>query len=234
MLYVAETSNMVRVGDVTIFVSSDKNGQDQELVHQRDSAIGTVWRENTRQDWGGMDMYGGKMMGILGEGCWWWSCQERGNGEGLKGCWERTWHWLKWRRRIQKLVPNGDGKSAVATLDGRSRKKKKITWFSEALEAAVSILSRPHTSCARIYDWSVRYFGMVPPSVIVLLPTKYFSGLEGRATSREVSPNHKRLCNHMTELRKMVGIWPIHFSGGCGVWCEIPPVDDSILLIRFS
>ena len=29
-------------------------------------------------------MYGGKMMGILGEGCGGWSCQERGNGEGQK------------------------------------------------------------------------------------------------------------------------------------------------------
>ena len=27
--------------------------------------------------------------------------------------------------RMQKIGPNGDGKSAVATLDGRSRKKKK-------------------------------------------------------------------------------------------------------------
>ena len=34
-------------------------------------------------------MYRGKMMGILGEGCRGWSCQERGNGEGLKGCGER-------------------------------------------------------------------------------------------------------------------------------------------------
>ena len=30
---------------------------------------------------------------------------------------------------MQKIGPNGDGKSSVATLDGRSRKKKKIpTW----------------------------------------------------------------------------------------------------------
>ena len=27
--------------------------------------------------------------------------------------------------RMQKKGPNGDGKSAVATIDGRSRKKKK-------------------------------------------------------------------------------------------------------------
>ena len=31
--------------------------------------------------------YGGKMMGILGDGC---SCQERGNGEGQKG---GLWMW---------------------------------------------------------------------------------------------------------------------------------------------
>ena len=37
-----------RVEDVTIFVRSDKTGQDQERVHQRNSASGTVWTENTR------------------------------------------------------------------------------------------------------------------------------------------------------------------------------------------
>ena len=67
----SETSNVVRVGDgntdemtgggdgggrvedVTIFVGSDKNGQDQEWVHQRDSAGGKVWRENM---WGKTEM----------------------------------------------------------------------------------------------------------------------------------------------------------------------------------
>ena len=33
------------------------------------SADGRVWRENMRQELVGLDMYGGKMMGILGEGC---------------------------------------------------------------------------------------------------------------------------------------------------------------------
>ena len=79
----SETSNVVRVGeggtaektgggdgggrveDVTVFVRSDTNGQDQELVHQRDSAGGTVWRENMR----GLHMYGGIFFGILEEGC---------------------------------------------------------------------------------------------------------------------------------------------------------------------
>ena len=101
-----------------------------EYVHQRDSTGGTVLRENTkRQDGGGMDMYRGKMMGILGEECWGWNCQERGNGEGQNRClwmwWKWTWQCLKWRRRMQKIGPNRDGKSAVATLDGRSRKKKR-------------------------------------------------------------------------------------------------------------
>ena len=36
-----------RVENVTIFIRSDKNGQDQELVHKRGSTGGTVWRENT-------------------------------------------------------------------------------------------------------------------------------------------------------------------------------------------
>ena len=31
-----------------IFIRSDTNGQDQELLHQRDSTGGMVWRENTR------------------------------------------------------------------------------------------------------------------------------------------------------------------------------------------
>ena len=71
-------------------------------------------------------IYGGKMMGILGEGCWGRNCQERGNDikGGLWMRWERTWQWLKWRRRMQKIGRNGDGKSAAATFDGRSQKKK--------------------------------------------------------------------------------------------------------------
>ena len=62
----SETSNVVRVGDggtdektgggdgsgrvedVTIFIRSDKNGQDQEWVHQRDSTGAKLWRETTR------------------------------------------------------------------------------------------------------------------------------------------------------------------------------------------
>ena len=38
-------------------------------VYKVYSIGGTVWRENTRGKTGGMDMYGGMMMGILGEGC---------------------------------------------------------------------------------------------------------------------------------------------------------------------
>ena len=90
-------------------------------------------RKHERQDWDGMDTFGGKMMGILGEGCWGWSCQERGNGEGQKGglwmWWKRTWLRLKWRRRIQLIGETGERKSAVATPDGKSRKKKKKCYF---------------------------------------------------------------------------------------------------------
>ena len=72
-------------------------------------------RENTWGKTEGVWSYRWKRMGILGEWCWGWNCQERGNGEGLKeGLWmrrERTWLRLKWRRRIQKIKPNGDGKS---------------------------------------------------------------------------------------------------------------------------
>ena len=39
-----------RVEDVTIFVRSDQNGQDQERVRQRDCTGGTVWREHEKQD----------------------------------------------------------------------------------------------------------------------------------------------------------------------------------------
>ena len=35
-----------------------------------------------------------------------------------------TWLRLKWRRRIQKLETTGEGNSAVATPDGKSRQKK--------------------------------------------------------------------------------------------------------------
>ena len=86
-------------------------------------------RKHERRDWDGMDIFGGKIMGILGEGCWGWSCQERGNGEGQTGglwmWWKRTWLRLKWRRRIQLIGETGERKSAVATPDGKSRKKKK-------------------------------------------------------------------------------------------------------------
>ena len=42
-----------RAEDVTIFVRSDNNGQDQELVHQR----GEVWREKKRESRpGGLDI----------------------------------------------------------------------------------------------------------------------------------------------------------------------------------
>ena len=58
------------------------------VIMQFPIAGGTVWIENTG---GKTDMvltctlYRGKVMGILGEGCRGGSCQERGNGEGLKG-----------------------------------------------------------------------------------------------------------------------------------------------------
>ena len=87
-------------------------------------------RKLERQDWDGIDTYGGNMMGILGEGCWGWCCQERGTGEGHKGglwmWWKRTWLRLKWRRKIQLIETTGEGKSAVATPDGKRRKKKEI------------------------------------------------------------------------------------------------------------
>ena len=89
--------------------------------------VGRFERKHERQDWGGMDMYGGKIMGILGEGCWGWNWPERWNG-GLWMRWEETWLRLnlkRWRR-IQKIGSNEDGKSAVVPLDGR-RRQKKIT-----------------------------------------------------------------------------------------------------------
>ena len=39
-----------------------------EYIYQRDSAVGSVWIQHERHERDGMDMYGGKMMGILGEG----------------------------------------------------------------------------------------------------------------------------------------------------------------------
>ena len=35
--------------------------------------------------------------------------------------------WLDWRRRMQKIGPNGDVKSDVPNIAGRSRTKKKNT-----------------------------------------------------------------------------------------------------------
>ena len=99
-------------------------------------------RKHERQDWDGMDTFGGKMMGILGEGCWGWSCQERGNGEGQKGglwmWWNRTWLRLKWRRRIQLIGETGERKSAVATPDGKSRKKKKTSQRCPGIASVMS------------------------------------------------------------------------------------------------
>ena len=93
-------------------------------------------RKHERQDWAGLDMYGGNMMSIQllrGDGCGGWNCPERGNGECLKGGfwiqWERTLQCLKWRMRMQNIGPNGDGKSAVESPDGRSRNKiGRIGW----------------------------------------------------------------------------------------------------------
>ena len=119
------------VEDVAIFIRSDKNGQDQEWVGTAQvGKFGDKTREAILR-WYGVDTYGGKMMGILGKGCWGWSCQERGNGEGQKGglwmWWKRTWLRLKWRRKIQLIETTGEGKSAVVTPDGKSRKKKNPT-----------------------------------------------------------------------------------------------------------
>ena len=76
-----------------------------------------------------MPLYWGKMLpGILGEGRWRWSCQERWNGEGLQGGlwirWERTWRQWKWRGKTRRREQNGDGESTVATPNGSSRKKR--------------------------------------------------------------------------------------------------------------
>ena len=124
-----------RVEDAEIFVRSDKNGQGQEWVHQRDSAGGAVWRGSTR---GKTEVVRTcteeRCRGILGEGCWRRSCQERGNGEGLKGGlwmrWERIWHQWMWQRKTQRREQIGDEESAVATPDSRSQNKKKLVGIS--------------------------------------------------------------------------------------------------------
>ena len=106
---------------------------------ERRAGVGTGAVERSLGE-GGMNMYEGKMIGIIGEGCRGWSCQEGGNGDGKKGG-LRMWIWLrlKCRKRIQKIGTTGDGKSAVATLDGRSRKKKKITLVVLALPSRCRI-----------------------------------------------------------------------------------------------
>ena len=106
-------------------------GQDQEWVgptsegqHRWDD----FERKHERQDWGGMDMYGGKMMGILGRMMLRMELPGKRKGEGQKrGLWmwsKRTWLRLKWRRSIQKIGTTGDGKYAVAIPKGKSRKGK--------------------------------------------------------------------------------------------------------------
>ena len=70
-----------------------------------------VWRfgEKTRETrlrwlWHIQYMYEGNVMGMLGERCWGWNCQEGGNGEGIKWVlwmrWERTWQWFEWWRMM--------------------------------------------------------------------------------------------------------------------------------------
>ena len=82
-------------------------------------------RKYVRQDWGGLEMYWWKTLDILGEGRWQWSCQERGNGEGLKGG-----LWMRWERIMtavdvteEDADERADEESAVATPNGSSRKK---------------------------------------------------------------------------------------------------------------
>ena len=55
--------------------------------------------------------------------------KREGQKGGLWMWWKRTWLRLKWRRRIQLIGETGERKSAVATPDGKSRKKKKIYLF---------------------------------------------------------------------------------------------------------
>ena len=145
----SETSNVVRVGDggtdekagggdgggrvedVTIFIRSDKNGINQEWVHQRDSTGGTVWRENTRGE--------PEVVSTCTAERWWvyWEkdaedgvARKEEMGKAIKEVdgsmwWKRTWLRLKWRRRIQNIRATGDGKSAVATSDGKKPKEEK-------------------------------------------------------------------------------------------------------------
>ena len=113
---------VAKVEDFMIFIRSDTNGQDREWVHLRDSTGGTVWRENTRgktevvwtcteERWCMYWNIGRRMLRM--------ELPEEETGEGQKGglwmWWKRTWQWLKWRRRMQKIGPNWDEKSAVAT-----------------------------------------------------------------------------------------------------------------------
>ena len=122
--------------------------------------VGKFERKLERQDWDGMDTYGGKIMGILGDGCWGWSCQERGNGEGQKGglrmWWKRIWLRLKWRRKIQLIETTEEGKSAVATPDGKSRKKKKILFLISCfcVLCSCTVLARYLKDCTWFRVWS--------------------------------------------------------------------------------
>ena len=64
-------------------------------------------------------MYRGKMLGILGEGCWRWSCQERVNGWGLK-----RGLWMRWERIIMIVLSGCDGGRRL----GESRLEKNPLW----------------------------------------------------------------------------------------------------------
>ena len=59
---------------------------------------------------------------------------KRKRGRPERMWWNRTWLRLKWQRRMQKIGTNGDGKSAVATPDGRIQWKKtfdcEAPWLS--------------------------------------------------------------------------------------------------------
>ena len=118
------------VEDVTISIMSDKNGQDQVWVHIRGTNRwdGLERKHARQQDWGGMNMYGGKYDGYIGIRMLRMELsgkRKRGRPKwGIWMRWKRTWLRLKWRRRIKKIGTTGGRKSAVATPDGKSRKKK--------------------------------------------------------------------------------------------------------------
>ena len=130
-------------------------------------------RKHERQDWDSMVTYGGKMMVYWEKDAEVRVARKEEIGKAkneVYGCSERTWLRLKWRRRIQKIETTGAGKSAVATPNGKSRKKKKNQWTKCTLKRHPVCFTARVCNC--YYTASCRHYTNLAGAIAVNMDRK--------------------------------------------------------------